>query len=95
MLEQITAETLEERCRNCLDIFIDDAKRAVEILQGMFPQHELRMVTGHKIHFYSFSGDTGMVTKALVTGHVNVKEIKAMDNGLETYYMSLIKGGTV
>ncbi|MCM1288918.1 MAG: ATP-binding cassette domain-containing protein [Clostridium sp.] len=95
MLEQIAAEELEEKCRNCLSIFVDDAKKAMVILQRRFPQNELKMVTEHKIYLYGFSGDTGAITEALVTGNVSVKEIKVRANGLETYYMSLIKGERV
>lgn len=93
MVEEITAEGLQEKCKSCLGIFVDDADKAAEILKKVFPKHEVKIVTERSIRLYGFWGNAGEVTKALVTGGVDVKEIKADGTGLEKYYMSVIRGG--
>lgn len=95
MIEEITAEELQEKCKSCLDIFVDDANKAAEILKKVFPKHERKIVTEHRMHLYGFLGNIGEVTKALVIGGVDVKEIKADSTGLEKYYMSIMRGERV
>lgn len=93
MIEQITAEKLREKCMSYLNILVDDVQKASAILKKILPELELKIVSEHKIHIYGFLGDTGIIMKQLVTGDVNVKEMKICTNGLENYYMSVIKGG--
>lgn len=93
MIEQITAEKLREKCMSYLNILVDDVQKASAILKKILPELELKVVSEHKIHIYSFSGDSGIIMKQLVTGDVNVKEMKVYSDGLENYYMSVIKGG--
>lgn len=91
MLEQITAKNLQEKCRTCLDIYIDDAQKAAMVLSEKFPKCGTKIITKHKIHLYGFSGNTGEVAKALISESLNVKEMKMETTGLENYYMTLMK----
>lgn len=93
MVEQITAKELQEKCRAVLSIHVDDVQRTAEILCKKFPEYELKIITEHRVHLYGFAGNTGEVTRTLVSEEVNVKEIKAESTSLEQYYMSVIKGG--
>lgn len=93
MVEQVSADRLRDKCTTYLSIRVDDVQKATEILRKDFPEYEISIITEHKIHFYGFIEDTGIIMKVLVTGDVNVRELKVRSTGLEDYYMSVIKGG--
>lgn len=95
MVEQISVEKLKRKCRKYLSIRVNDVHKTSEILQKQFPKLETEIITENRVHLYGFSGNTGEVIKALVTGDINVKEIKPESSSLEQYYMSVIKGGSL
>lgn len=92
MVEQVSAERLREKCRTYLSIRVSDTQKTIKILQNQFPKLDAEIITGNRVHLYGFSGNTGEVMKTLVSGDINVKEMKVERTGLETYYMSVIKG---
>ncbi len=93
MVEQISSEKLQEKCTTYLSIRVDDVQKAAAVLRKMFQELKLEIITDHKVYIYGFSGDTGIIMKVLVTGDVNVKEMRVCSAGLENYYISVIKGG--
>lgn len=93
MVEQISAERLREKCREYLSIRVDDAQKTAAILKKQYPQLEAEVITEHRVHLYGYSGNTGDISKLLVTSDVEIKELKVGNAGLEKYYMSVIKGG--
>lgn len=93
MVEQISAEELKEKCTSYLEIYVDNAEKAMETLQRLYPEHEVKRISKQRVHIYKFCEDTGEVTKALIEAGVAVKELKTDAISLESYYMSVIKGG--
>lgn len=92
IIEQITSKELFEKCRTYLSIYVDDAKNATIILRKKFPEYEIKIVEEHSIHLYGFVGNTGEITKTLVSEMINVKEMKVKNTSLEQYYMTILKG---
>ncbi len=95
MVQQISAEKLNEKCRTYLSIRVDDAQKAAGILQKQFPMFEVEIITKGRMNLYGYSGNTGVILNALVLGDIIVKEIRAEHASLEQYYMSVIKGGSL
>lgn len=92
IIEQITAKKLSEKCKTYLSIYVDDAQNAAIVLRKKFPEYEIKIVTDNRINLYGFVGNTGEVTKALVSETINVKEMKIQNTNLEQYYMTILKG---
>jgi len=92
MVEEISAGELREKCETYLEIRLDDARKAEMILRNFLPEYKTEVITEHRLYIYGFSGETGIIVKTLVEGNVMVKELKACNDGLENYYVSMIKG---
>ena len=93
MVEQISAEELKEKCTSYLEIYVDDVEKAMDTLHCLYSEHEVKRVSKQRVHVYKFYEDAGVVAKALIEAGVSVKELKLDVISLESYYMSVIKGG--
>ena len=90
IIEEITAEELQERCRKSLNIKVDNLSKAQETLK------ELRI----KDYKSSSNGDIKIfdnvkineVVVALSKNNVNIVAINSADESVEDYYLNLIKG---
>ena len=90
IIEEITAEELQERCRKSLNIKVDNLSKAQETLK------ELKI----KDYKSSSNGDIKIfdnvkineVVVALSKNNVNIVAINSADESVEDYYLNLIKG---
>ena len=56
MLEQISAPRLEEKCRACLELHVDDASRAALALERQLGSMDYEVLNDTVIRLYSHSG---------------------------------------
>jgi ABC-2 type transport system ATP-binding protein len=92
LLEQLTLEQLDERCRKHLRIVVDDTAKAAVVLETVLHTDKYDVQHDSVIRLYDMLDKSGKVNSALVTGGVIVSEISAMGDGLESFYMNLIGG---
>lgn len=92
MLEQITSDELNKKCRKYLCIKVDQVTKAETVLRTMFQLQNLEMASGSVINVYAMPDklETGEISKALVSAGINVEEMTVKDTKLEDYYFSLI-----
>jgi len=90
MLEQISVEQLDEKCKKHLHIKVDDAPKAVTILETVLNTRKFEVLPNNIIRLYDFLNESGEVSKSLFREGIVVEEITAKGNDLEGYYMSLI-----
>lgn len=92
MLEQISSDELDKKCRKYLYIKVDRASEAGTILRKMFQLQNLKIVSGSVINVYDMPDEleTGEISKALVLAGINVEAVAVKDTKLEDYYLSLI-----
>ena len=91
LLEEITAEELQDKCRKSVNVKVDDIEKAVPILNIMnikdfkaYPNGDIKIFDNVKINDLIVS---------LSSGGVNVIGINSADESVEDYYLSLIKEG--
>ncbi|MBP5574856.1 MAG: ATP-binding cassette domain-containing protein [Bacilli bacterium] len=91
LLEEITAEELQDKCRKSLNIKVDDVKMADDIIKSLniqdykvYPNGDVKIFENVKIND---------IVLALSSNGVNVLGINSADESVEDYYLNLIKEG--
>lgn len=94
MLEQVSAAALNEKCRACLQIAVDDASRAALVLEQKLGVRDYEVLPGHVLRLYDFLSRPQEVTAALMEGGVALFTAERKDTNLEDYFLSLLGGAT-
>lgn len=92
IVEQITLEALDEKCKRHLYIKADDSPKAATVLESALHTQKYDVLPNNDIRLYDFLDRSGEVSKTLFSNGVTVAEISAKGDNLEDYYMSLIGG---
>lgn len=91
MLEQISAEDLEQKFNRYMRIRVDNVETAEKILRETFHASKLEIASEHTINLYEQLNKGGEITKVLIMGGVTVEEMTVEGESLKKYYLSLIK----
>ena len=92
MLEQISAKALEEKCRACLELHVDDASRAALALEQRLGAMDYEVLNASVIRLYSHLEEPAAVTRALVEAGVGLSAVESRGANLEDYFLGLIGG---
>ncbi|HIY21715.1 MAG TPA: ABC transporter ATP-binding protein [Candidatus Flavonifractor merdigallinarum] len=92
MLEQITAQGLEEKCRACLELHVDDAARASLVLERNLNSTDYEVLNSTTIRLYRHLDEPERVTRALVEEGVGLCAVESRGANLEDYFLRLIGG---
>ena len=92
MLEQISAPRLEEKCRACLELHVDDASRAALALERQLGSMDYEVLNDTLIRLYSHLEEPVEVTRTLVEAGVGLATIESRGANLEDYFLTLIGG---
>lgn len=89
ILREISAEELENACRKCLCVTVDNMTGLCTTLDG----HKIKyhVLSDAQAEIYGAAGITELI-QALSAGGCNVLAIHEREEGLENYYMNLIGG---
>ena len=89
LIEEITAEDLQAKCRKSLNVKVDNVNKAEEVVKGLgirdykaFPNGDVKIYENVQIN--------GIVT-ALSTANVMVLGINSSEESVEEYYLNLVK----
>lgn len=93
MLEQISAQALREKCRECMDISVNEPAKAVLILESRLNISDYEVLPGGMLRLYEKLNEPHVITAALVSSGVEVSGIQLRNAELEDYFLSLIGGG--
>ncbi len=91
MIQQISAKEISERCRECLELVVDDTTRAAVALEQRLNCEEYEIFPENTIRIYSFLKEPALVTRALTDSGVAISAINTHGSNLEEYYLSLLK----
>ena len=92
MLEQITARALEEKCRACIEIQVEDPSAAALILERQLGTRDYEVLPGGVLRLYSFLDQPQTVARTLVEGGASLRSIESRGANLEDYFLSMIGG---
>jgi|GEM_PF-3255320 len=92
MVEQISAEELKEKCKECLEISVDNAEKAAVLLEDKLNCHEYEVLPNNIIRIYKFKDTPSMVSSAIVKNGVELNSMNIKGTNLEEYFVSLVGG---
>ena len=92
LIEEITAEQLAEKCRQYIDLKVDDTSRAVILLERELGISDYEVLEDKKIKVFSNLENVGEVNSILSKSGVIVQSISIKGENLEEYFMNKIGG---
>lgn len=91
MVKEISAEELEKACRKCVSIEVSDIKALGRVLDGMGIDYQLLSDTQADIYA---KVNVSELVLALAKEDCEVTTMNVHDESLESYYVSLVGGGS-
>ena len=89
IIEEITAEELQQKCRKCIDIKVSDVPTAEKVLKDL-GLDDYKASSNGEIKIFN-DVDVNKLMSALVTNKVNVLTFNSSEESVEDYYLGLIK----
>lgn len=91
LLQELTREELMNRCRERIELTLDDPKKAIPVLDAMgFTQYQV--VDKEHIHVFERLEDCAQLNMQLGKAEVPVRGIFITSEGLENYFLKLTGG---
>lgn len=90
MLETVSAADLRERCRDCLELRVDDAARAARVLEEQLGTRDFEVLPQERLRLYAFLDHPQTVNRVLIEEGVGLISAQQKDSNLEDYFLALI-----
>lgn len=91
-VEQISAKELEKKCKSCLSVKVDNAEKAVVIIEKQLGSKKYEVLSGKEIRIFDLMDKPELVSKALVENGVLLYSLNQIGANLEDYFIDLIGG---
>ena len=92
VLESVSADRLREKCRECLELTVDDAARAARVLEEQLGTRDFEVLPHNKLRLYTFLDQPQTVNRVLLENGVGLISAQQRSSDLEDYFLSLIGG---
>ena len=92
LIEEITAKQLSEKCRQYIDLKVDDTARAVILLERELGISDYEVLEDSNIKVFSNLDNVGEVNSLLSRSGVIVESISVKGENLEEYFMNKVGG---
>jgi len=93
MLDQISAADLRTKCRDCLELKVDEAPRAAAVLEQKLHYRDFEVLPGSVVRLYEGLDQPQKITQLLVSENIALYSMERRGANLEDYFLNLI-GGT-
>lgn len=93
LVEEFSAEALNDRCRRCQKVIVDEMELSVNILEEKLGITEFDVPEQGMLRIFEQLDYTAQINRELILGGVNVKESYLAGQDLEGYFMDLLGGG--
>lgn len=94
LIEEFVAEDLENRCRRCVKLVVDDAQRASAILEEKCHITEFDVPEEGVIRVFDGLDNSWIMNRELVGNGIHLKESYLAGQDLEGYFMDLLGGAS-
>lgn len=92
LIEEITAKQLYEKCRQYIDLRVDDTARAVILLERELGISDYEVLEGSNIKVFSNLDNVGEINSLLSRSGIIVESISVKGENLEEYFMNKVGG---
>lgn len=93
LLEQISVEELNAKCRQYMELQVDAPDRAAALIEQKLGCKQYEVLPGGTIHLYAYLDEPAVVSSLLIGGGVALSSIEVKGSNLEDYFMELLGGG--
>lgn len=94
LIEEFEASELQDRCRRCQKLIVDNDELAVSILEEKLNIHNYDVPKAGTIRVFENFEMQEQMNRELILGGVNIKESFLAGQDLEGYFMDLLGGGS-
>lgn len=92
LIEEVTVEELEDKCKHYLSIKVDNTEKAATILEEDLKCMEYEVLNANYIRVYKYLEEPEVVSRALFTGGIMISSLERIGSNLEEYFLNLIGG---
>lgn len=92
LIEEITAKQLSEKCRQYIDLKVDDTARAVILLERELGISDYEVLEDSNIKVFSNLDNVGEVNSLLSRSGIIVESISVKGENFEEYFMNKVGG---
>lgn len=92
LVEQISAKELDEKCRSCLLMKVNNTEKASVIIERQLGCSKFEVINNNQIRLYELIDTPEIVVEALVKNGVMLSTISQIGANLENYFIDLIGG---
>jgi len=93
LIKNLTQAELQEECKQALAITVDDAAKAIVILETTLGIRNYKQTSSTELRIYEHLDDPAEVTFRLNQAGLRVASIQEVGDSLEEYYTAVIGGG--
>ncbi len=90
ILESITKKELDERCRQHIDIRVNNVQQVCAILENKLKISEINVTDNGKIQLFEMMETPEIISRCIVENGFDLYELAVRQETLENYYMSLL-----
>lgn len=90
LVEEITSEELSEKCKQYIELKVNDTKRAVVLLETELDIKDYVVQENNIIKIYSNLNDVGKINTLLSTNGIIIEKILSKGQNLEEYFLNVI-----
>ena len=92
LIEEISVEELNERCKKHINLEVDDSSKASIILENNLKIKNFSVLPNNVIKIYDYLDRVKLISNELVSNGVGIERINTQGDGLEEYFTRLIGG---
>lgn len=92
IIEKLTHEQLEEKCRQYTCIKVNNVPVAITVLDKFLKTPDYKVVSDNTIHLYSNTVGMEKISKAFMENNIVITELSVMEQTLEDYFISITGG---
>lgn len=92
LIDEFSAEELDERCRSSISATVDDVKKASFVLSEYLREDEYTVFPEGKVRVYGHTDESAKINTMLVQGGVAVSELTVSGEDLERYFIETVGG---
>ncbi|MGL5351926.1 MAG: ATP-binding cassette domain-containing protein [Clostridium sp.] len=92
LIEELTAEELNNKCKSYILIKVNDVDKTVNTLKTKLSIENFEIINKDTIKIFNSEKTSGEINTALVTSGIVVEEIKIIIEDIENYFSNVIEG---
>ena len=92
LVEEITVAELNEKCRQYIELIVDDASRSTALLEKELSITDYEVLENNKIKIFNNLDSVGLINSTLSKKGILIEKIGLKGENLEEYFMNKVGG---